>query len=34
MNLHNFSKQMNIRLGLVVKRHRVEGELVGFYERG
>lgn len=34
MNLSTFSKQMNIRLGLIVKRHRVEGELVGFYERG
>ena len=34
MNLSNFSKQMNVRLGLIVKRHRVEGELVGFYERG
>lgn len=34
MNLSTFSKQMNVRLGLIVKRHRVEGELVGFYERG
>ena len=34
MNLSTFSKQMNTRLGLIVKRHRVEGKQIGYYERG
>lgn len=34
MNLSTFSKELNKRLGLVVKRQRINGSLIGIYVQG